>query len=879
MNFEYSNEVVKKELTKGISITLLGIIFIAVFVISNFNWKALTAETTASLKYSITLVDYWYVIIGIPLVLFVGGPILASAMLRKTTKYVTDHSGIFVVNQYGVKALIRWKDIVQITETLKTLIIISETNKAVIYKDMESFEKLYGIIIRHTSSKATKNTRKPINDDKEAKKEDISKSAEKTANSEAADKQKNKARKLLEEILAQDASALKTNKSQPDSSGFYTIESVETKEIEQGSQKQKQKETPTQASAQTEIDDKKQERPEEKQKGKLLNAFLSGSQDAEPVKISKATMVMSKSAFKELTKKAIAKRNKANTEHLQQKERITSEKPDSKPSSVKTDRQEPNNPTKTGRLKSRIDTSTLALKGKSSILLSVINKKSQQEEAKAEPVKLSLDTIYASEANEENEKIETNVKKKNELLSKFLNEDENSLNSSQNTSISPNDSIMPSEYSTVITDRDEESIKTEDVQGAADSTKQQISKFKRHAYKTVIIEQSTYSEDAKEHSTTGKAQELNSVLNSTPSGKLPDLSSVLKPTPSGKLPDLSSVLKPTSGRLPDYLRTLKSTNSESVSQAKAFSNDGEALEELKDKPEPKEEQNIITEKSVSQAKAFSNDGEVLEELKDKLEPKEENDFDTISVQRNKTPEISKEQDVVSSSSENLPDLSSVLEPTASGKLPDLSSVLKPTASGKLPDLSSVLKPTASGKLPDLSSVLKPTASGKLPDLSSVLKPTASGKLPDLNVLLKTLKEKKESQRNLASSNFSDRKREAENADIDKVRETNDDFNPLKTFESHRNIQETNETEEHQKLTQGSLANSTESLPSQETETTRPSEISISNIQQHSAPRLDELFNNLMEKTGRLPKLPHNIKSKLKSKIMDNITDTPRKEDE
>ena len=165
------------------------------------------------------------------------------------------------------------------------------------------------------------------------------------------------------------------------------------------------------------------------------------------------------------------------------------------------------------------------------------------------------------------------------------------------------------------------------------------------------------------------------------------------------------------------------------------------------------------------------------------------------------------------------------------------------------DLNSVFRPTRSGRLPDLSSVLKPTQSGRLPDLSSVIKPTQSGRLPDLSSLLKTLKERNSAE----SSSIADQVRDAVDAGkadpltgrklSDTVlidREDVRDIASRAVYKTKRRSDVDSQDGQRDLLASGTL----------------PQQMFNQNqlINSGNSPKLNQLFSNLMEKTGRLPKL-------------------------
>ncbi|MCQ2735767.1 MAG: hypothetical protein MJ234_00930, partial [bacterium] len=427
MEFKYSDDVIKKEMWTGGFICAVSMLLLLIFVCANFHWGVFQKATSlVAIRHSGTIQFFWFAIIAVGLLVFWGGPLLAAAINRKTLRYAVSSSGITVINIYDARAVIRWRDIIKITETLQSVVITSETNKIIIYKDMNMFEKFYSFVLSHVPKKASKDIKNS---------EAVEPSASERKN-ETKKELKKDTRALLSKILENDAKKAGQKmggdvvQEQPVADLLKQAKPAVSSVADSSDKASKSADSSTGKSS------KKPEKTSKgEKKGKLLDAFLNGSADEEGTKLSKSTMVMSKSAFKELTKRA-AKRSR--------KPVNTDESAVSSDSADSSTEEQPKPVIKpSGRLRSRVDTSTLSLKDKSSILLSAIGGDEEEKKAEQESqVKFSLETLQASDvkavsdsqkedsSKEDEASKERKKEQKKKLISDFLTQSSEDNNES-----------------------------------------------------------------------------------------------------------------------------------------------------------------------------------------------------------------------------------------------------------------------------------------------------------------------------------------------------------------------------------------------------------------------------------------------------------------
>ncbi|MBR0519516.1 hypothetical protein IJJ97_06970, partial [bacterium] len=413
MKFEYPKEVIKREMQQGLFYFILSIVLFLIFFFVNFNYGAFKGTTSASLKthHIDFITGYWYALIGIGL-LFWKTPCLMAAINRKTTKYELSSSGIYVISTLNnSRAIVRWKDITGLIDDLDKISIIYDTKKLIIYNDLDMFEKFLSSLYKNVNKAVREKLKfkKSLPGEKKLSEEEKKMLAEKAKAEKEQEEQNKKSRMLLDQVLEDDTA--KPNAIRK------TEEEIDA-ELPAVHKKLNQDFKASKDSASS--DDK----------GSLINAFFSGANEEETTRVSKSTMVMSKSVFKELTKKALAMRNRENNASDSKVEE-NENNPNIESDDIQNEEQEIVRPM--GSLRSRINKSALK-KDKSSILLSSIAK---QEEDKAERernrVEFSLERLAeadseenkdtSSESAEELKKAEEKMaedERKSSLLSEFL---------------------------------------------------------------------------------------------------------------------------------------------------------------------------------------------------------------------------------------------------------------------------------------------------------------------------------------------------------------------------------------------------------------------------------------------------------------------------
>ena len=413
MKFEYPEEVIKREMQQGLFYFILSIVLFLIFFFVNFNYGAFKGTTSASLKthHIDFITGYWYALIGIGL-LFWKTPCLMAAINRKTTKYEISTSGIYVISTLNnSRAIVRWKDITGLIDDLDKISIIYDTKKLIIYNDMDKFEKFLSYLYKNVNKAVREKLKFKANlpGEKKLSEEEKKALAEKAQAEKEQEEQNKKSRMLLDQVLEDDTA--KPNAIRK------TEEEIDA-ELPAVHKKLNQDFKASKDAASS--DDK----------GSLINAFFSGTNEEETTQVSKSTMVMSKSVFKELTKKALAMRNRGNNDS-DSKPEDNENNSNIESNDVQEEEQEVVRPM--GGLRSRINKSALK-KDKSSILLSSIAK---QEEDKAERernrVEFSLERLaeadseenkdVSQESAEEARKAEEKMaedERKSSLLSEFL---------------------------------------------------------------------------------------------------------------------------------------------------------------------------------------------------------------------------------------------------------------------------------------------------------------------------------------------------------------------------------------------------------------------------------------------------------------------------
>ena len=406
MTFEYPKDIIKKHMQEGLFWLFVAIGLFAIFFFWNFNYAAFKGATTATLKAKhIGLENYWYAIIGMIIVIF-ATPKLKAAINRKITKYEIANSGIYVISTLNnSRAIVRWKDITGLIEDLDKISIVYDTKKLIIYSDLDMFEKFRAFI----ENNLTKAVRDKLNFRK--KKNEKSSEEEKARRAELAkiekerEEKKKNTRMLLDQVLEDDSAkpnAIRKTEEERDAEL-----SAIPKKLNQDFKANKDL-----ASGDS--------------KGSLINAFLSGANEEETTKVSKSTMVMSKSVFKELTKKALAKRNRENV--------VSDSDLNENTSNVENnDEEQELEPTRPmGGLRSRINKATLQSNKSSILLSSIANQEEEKSRKEKDRVEFSLDRLMEadSDIDKQEQKIEEEKQKeekqkeekqrKSNLLSEFL---------------------------------------------------------------------------------------------------------------------------------------------------------------------------------------------------------------------------------------------------------------------------------------------------------------------------------------------------------------------------------------------------------------------------------------------------------------------------
>ncbi len=383
MKFEYPKEVIKREMQQGLFYFILSIVLFLIFFFVNFNYGAFKGTTSASLKthHIDFITGYWYALIGIGL-LFWKTPCLMAAINRKTTKYELSTSGIYVISTLNnSRAIVRWKDITGLIDDLDKISIIYDTKKLIIYNDMDKFEKFLSYLYKNVNKAVREKLKFKANlpGEKKLSEEEKKALAEKALAEKEQEEQNKKSRMLLDQVLEDDTAkpnAIRKTEEEIDAE----LPAVH-KKLNQDFKASK-------------------DAASSGDKGSLINAFFSGANEEETTRVSKSTMVMSKSVFKELTKKALAMRNRGNNDSDSKAEENEND-PNFESNDVEEEEQEVVRPM--GGLRSRINKSSLK-KDKSSILLSSIAK---QEEDKAERernrVEFSLERLAEADSEENKE--------------------------------------------------------------------------------------------------------------------------------------------------------------------------------------------------------------------------------------------------------------------------------------------------------------------------------------------------------------------------------------------------------------------------------------------------------------------------------------------